>query len=385
MAVRKAARLFGWLSVHEEYYGPGGGGVTGTPTSDGAGSCTFDFGVDKISTGNWKNTPASTGMAYTLLGIHNLQVVNDASWADGTDRTLFNIGGVNGYARKSGSNWQLYVTDSEGTPNTQLGATLFAFSTQYDLSLRRQHATPYTIRIWMGTTEEITLASGSAGATSINFTLSASVGSTGGQMIVQEVFVVYTDTDERMDASTLNAVNMAVTSGTPMHNEYTHDEAGTPITGDKYTHVDEDGPDDDTSFLQNPATANSTFRQTYLTVNQTLANLEAGAVFERGRGTIAGKNLEMFLISGDGTNKEEVSIRSGFVGTAYGTYAAIFYRAPDAGVWSQTDLDPWEIGVRWTIGADAITWRETAIRAEAMGVDYISLAADRRRLLAQMI
>lgn len=356
-----------FFSEQEDYYG----GITNSPTSTGTGSCTFDFRSDVISTSTgWVNVPSNTGFNYSLMGIKDLYITNDAGWADGTDQYLFNFAGVTVWARKNGSQWQIYATD--GT-NTQLGNTLLEFGSanKYNISMSSAHASPYPRRIWVGNTLEINFNGVITGSAAIRIILGSSTqGTAAGSFTVEETFTLYTDTDERMDAASLDGREMVPTSGTPMHDEYA--DWTNEATEAKYQQMDEDPPDDNTSYLENPATANSTFRQTYLTTNATLANVEAIKISQRGKATVADKTLTIYSISGDGTNKEEVNVLGPLTTNYTTTSNAIFNRAPDTGVWSQTDLDNLEIGVRWTIGAEAVTWRQTSMECEAMGVDFIS-------------
>src|SRR3990167_11303511 len=106
MTSRKTISHWAWLSVYEAYYGD----VTGTPTSDGTGSCSFDFGVDTISNANWANLPTATGMAYSLLGMNSVVVTDHASWSDGTTRRIAAVSGRSIWAKKSGSNFVLQIT-----------------------------------------------------------------------------------------------------------------------------------------------------------------------------------------------------------------------------------------------------------------------------------
>jgi len=119
-----------------------------------------------------------------------------------------------------------------------------------------------------------------------------------------------------------------------------------------------------------------------------MANPEVVVLFDWARTTIAAKTLSPYGMSTDGgtTNKEEVQTNYGPVDD-YTPQRAVFWRAPDGSPWSQAGLNSWEPGTRATRGANAVAWRNTAIHAEAMGVDYIALPAaeDRRRLLAQVI
>ena len=385
MATRKAYASLAWLSSHLPYYGWFTGEIYGTPTLS-VGACSFDFGVDAIYAGAiWTNRPTSAGMSYSLLGVNSLTVTDHASWADGTRRKMFHYAGLEIFAKKSGSNYVIEV--ESGAIVT--GTTLLSFGTAYNISVSRQIASPTRGRVWIGSTLEIDSSSFTVGATPNTVILSREhTDPTNGSFSVREVLAVFSDTDERIDASTLNGQELVVSGNGTSYNEYYADEAGAPPTAPRHDSVDEDPPDGDTTFLDSRTDANTTDRQTFTTTNITMANPEVVVLFDWARTTIAAKTLSPYGMSTDGgtTNKEEVQTNYGPVDD-YTPQRAVFWRAPDGSPWSQAGLNSWEPGTRATRGANAVAWRNTAIHAEAMGVDYIALpaAADRRRALAQVI
>lgn len=365
--------LWSWLSVYEPYYGT----VSGTPTSDGTGSCSFDFGVDMISNISWAGFPTAPGntVGRTLLGLNSVVVTDHASWADGEIRRLFNIAGnVHVYAKKSGSNWVVEAKDSEASPAVGTGSTLLTFGSTYHISASLRHfSSDRRIRVWVGSTQEISML---VGATSLNtnrITLGLNTGTANGSFAVREVYAAFTDTDERIDASALNGQKMAL-SGNGTYNEFAQADDGTPPSDPRHDSVDEDPPDGDTTWMQSGATTNTRYRQTYTTTNVTLANVDAVAVFNEGRCTVADKVIPIKAMSGDGTNFESVATQAS-TSTSYTQGRCIFERAPDAGVWTQTDLDALEVGTDLFIADDIVAWRDTAVHCEAMGCDYIDLTA----------
>jgi hypothetical protein len=191
---------------------------------------------------------------------------------------------------------------------------------------------------------------------------------------------------DRPDPSSLDIVKMVPITGSPHHDEFANPASNKYAEVDDWDSGDSDG---DTTSCYNPGAVGTTYRQTFLTANQTLSNIRGLMLYRHVKATAAAKDLWEGPISSDGSNADEPGVS--LLGPNYVSRRALFQLAPDGGAWTQTDLDNFEIGVKWQVGDDAVTVRLTAAQAEAVGFDLDAgeipardWPENRRRILAQV-
>lgn len=357
-------RAFAWQSTREEFYFLSAAGVT----SDGAGRCRCTLDGRTAISKQPSNDPGLIAWSYVAF---NDTLVTAYAGAAGTECRLFQVGSYQIWTVKIDAttyNLRLKKASDESTLGT--GATVFTFGTQYDWVIGRDTT---SVRLWWGappnmTTPEITGAqSGSVDA----FQFKTSNVDASAYVEVGVGVLAETDTTaDRPDPTTLVGGVLVPITGTPHHDQATWDESGTPKTNAWESVDDRSLPDDDTTYIENPSTASSTFRQTYVTSSPTISNCKAVVQHQRLRATSGTKFTDVYAIFCDGANEIEANIATAFTDTAYGDRAAIINTAPDGSAISQTDLDNMQIGHRWDIGVDATTPRWTSIFAEAVGFDF---------------
>lgn len=286
--------------------------------------------------------------------------------------------------------YTISVIDNSAAPGVELvaGTTEYDYGTEYTLLVESNGT---TISIFFGnlSTAEITISTadnlhGGANLTRFGLGLSGSSGT----WTLEGPFVAQGDGDDsRPDPTTFAYVAMVPTGDSSYDNEYTHDESGAGATT-KYDSVDEWGSttvDDDTTFNENPSTASTTFRQAYTTSNSTLTKTAYCALIaSRIRATVNNKQLGVALFQRDATNRDE-GTAAAVTSNIYSYKRDPFPLDPSGNAWTQDAINNWEIGVRWTVPADAVTLRLSTIQGEIAGFDLQAASGHRRRGFAQII
>lgn len=377
-------RIWTWDSTYKGFYFTNAA-VAGITIASNRCRCTLD--------GRTATTSAAASadfLGFSYMAFANT-VVTAYAGAAGTDCRLFEIGSYFIYADKiDATTFTLKIHKASDDSLIVAGTTAFTFGTQYDWVICRDTT---SVRLYwddMDTPEAEGAQFGSVDSFKFNTSnvdASAYVEVGAGCFVEANVVGIH-----RPDPSTFVGGALLVNSSTsPHYDDYTHDAAGTPVTGAKHTHVDDISvPDDETTFLENPSTASTTFRQTFHTSSPTISNCKAVETHHRAKATVGSKDLDTFVIFSNGSTITEQGYGT-VVLTTYINNAGVMEIPPGGSSqgWSQTDLDNLQIGVRWDVPADAVTLRLTSIFAEALGFDFnpepTSAAEPGRHLLVAQV